>query len=238
VWLQTKSVSLRVQIKEFYPYHPCHQGEQMHVVHKNSIRKDRIVEAAAHLFALQGYHGTSTSEIARLADVSENTLFRHFDHKEDIFWAGLRWHATGLRLRREIVEKMESCEAPEVVFPKIFEMLEISVKSRPELLHLIAVAFLELRGGAFQFSREYISPIVSAINRYLALSVASGKVRNLDSTITTTALVTVALLHPGLLKMIDDRSQPYADSYEAARAYTKFWLDAVGKKPSQVSTNE
>jgi hypothetical protein len=99
------------------------------------------------------------------------------------------------------------------------------------------VAFLELRGGAFQFSREYISPIVSAINRYLALSVESGQVRNLDSTITTTALVTVALLHPGMLKMIDDRSESYADSYEAARAYTKFWLDAVARKPSEVSTN-
>jgi AcrR family transcriptional regulator len=209
----------------------------MHVAPKNSIRKERIVEAAAHLFALQGYHGTSTSEIARLADVSENTLFRHFDHKEDIFWAALHWHATGLRLRREILEEMENCEAPEVVFPKIFEMLELSVKSRPELLRLIAVAFLELRGGAFQFSREYISPIVSAINRYLALSVESGQVRNLDSTITTTALVTVSLLHPGMLKMIDDRSESYADSYEAARAYTKFWLDAVARKPSEVSTN-
>lgn len=195
------------------------------------------MEAAAHLFALQGYHGTSTSEIARLADVSENTLFRHFDHKEDIFWAALRWHSSGLRLRREILEKMENCEAPEVVFPKIFEMLELSVKSRPELLRLIAVAFLELRGGAFQFSREYISPIVSAINRYLALSVENGQVRNLDPTITTTAIVTVALLHPGLLKMIDGGSESYVDSYEAARAYTTFWLDAISQRPSQVSTD-
>jgi AcrR family transcriptional regulator len=195
------------------------------------------VEAAAHLFALQGYHGTSTSEIARLADVSENTIFRHFDHKEDIFWTALHWHATGLRLRREILEEMENCESPEVVFPKIFEMLELSVKSRPELLRLIAVAFLELRGGAFQFSREYISPIVSVINRYLALSVENGQIRKLDSTIATTALVTVALLHPGMLKMIDDHSESYADSHEAARAYTKFWLDAIVKKPSEVSTN-
>jgi len=210
----------------------------MHVMPKNSIRKERIVEAAAHLFALQGYHGTSTSEIARLADVSENTLFRHFDHKEDIFWAALRWHSSGLRLRREILEKMENGEAPEVVFPRIFEMLELSVKSRPELLRLIAVAFLELRGGAFQYSKEYISPIVSAINRYLEMSVENGQVLNLDSTVTTTAIVTVALLHPGLLKMIDGKSETYVDSYEAARAYTKFWLDAIVARPSPVSTND
>jgi AcrR family transcriptional regulator len=209
----------------------------MHVMPKSSIRKERIVEAAAHLFALQGYHGTSTSEIARLADVSENTLFRHFDHKEDIFWTALRWHSSGLRLRREIVEKMENCEAPEVVFPKIFEMLEFCVKSRPELLRLIAVAFIELRAGAFQFSKEYISPIVSAVNRYLEVTAENGLVRSLDSTITTTAIVTVALLHPGILRMMDGKGEPFADSHEAAEAYTKFWLEAVGIKTSTYSTS-
>jgi AcrR family transcriptional regulator len=213
------------------------KGEQMHVVPKGSIREEMIVEAAAHLFALQGYHGTSTREIARLADVSENTLFRHFDHKEDIFWAALRWHSSGLRLRSEILEEMENCEAPEVILPKIFEMLELFVKTKPEFLHLMAVAFLELRGKAFQFSREYISPIVSSLNRYLALSAESGQVRNLDSTITTTALVTVALLHPGMLKMIDGETETYVDSHEAAQAYTRFWLDAIIPAPSDDATS-
>jgi AcrR family transcriptional regulator len=199
----------------------------MHIVPKNSIRKEKIVEAAAHLFALQGYHGTSTREIAHLADVSENTLFRHFDHKEDIFWAALRSHSSGLRLRTETLEEMENCESPEVILPKIFEMLELSVRSRPEFLRLMAVAFLELRGKALLFSREYISPIVSAVNKYLAVSVKSGQVRNLDSTITTTALVAVTLLHPGLLKMINGEDETRADSDESVRAYTRFWLDAI-----------
>lgn len=203
----------------------------MYIVPKSSIRKQRIVEAAAHLFALQGYHGTSTREIASLADVSENTLFRHFDHKEDIFWAALRLHSSGLRLRSEVMEEMENCEAPEVIFPKMLEMLELSVEGGPEFLRLIAVAFLELRGKAFQFGREYIAPIVSSINRYLTLSVESGQLRNLDSTITTTAIVATTLLHPGLLKMIDGESESYTDSAEAARAYTRFWLDVISAVP-------
>src|ERR1035441_6198987 len=84
---------------------------------KSLERTDKIVQAAGKLFARQGYNGTSTREIAQLADVSENTLFRHFDHKEDIFWAALRWHSSGLRLRSEILEEMENCEAPEVILP-------------------------------------------------------------------------------------------------------------------------
>ena len=48
---------------------------------KSSSQKDKILNSAAQLFARQGYHGTSTREIARLADVSENTIFRQFDRK-------------------------------------------------------------------------------------------------------------------------------------------------------------
>ena len=48
----------------------------------------RIVRAAnIALFSRQGYHRTSTRDIARLADVSEVTLYRYFEHKEDVFWA-------------------------------------------------------------------------------------------------------------------------------------------------------
>ena len=51
----------------------------MPVTPKRSVRGDKILQAAGKLFARQGYYGTSTREIARLAGVSENTLFRHFD---------------------------------------------------------------------------------------------------------------------------------------------------------------
>jgi len=210
----------------------------MALIPKNSIRTERIVQSAAHLFAQQGYHGTSTREIARLADVSENTLFRHFDHKEDIFWAALRMHAAGLRLRREIVEQMESCDPPEIVFPKIFEMLEISVKSRPEFLRLLAIAFLELRGKAFQFSKEYLFPVIFAINRYLAASVENGQIRNLDPAMATTALLTMTLLHEGFVKIVDGDSAAFGDSRDAARAYTKFWLDLVTPAHQDLASRE
>ncbi len=56
-------------------------------------------------------------EIARLADISENTLFRHFQHKEDIFWAALRAGLNGMRLPKELVEAIAEGHEPEVVLP-------------------------------------------------------------------------------------------------------------------------
>jgi TetR/AcrR family transcriptional regulator, cholesterol catabolism regulator len=106
----------------------------MAIATKNSERNGKIVSAAAQLFARQGYHGTSTREIARLADISENTLFRHFDHKEDIFWSALQVSLSSLRLRKELLDGIAECEAPEVVLPQMLSLMVETVTYKPQLL--------------------------------------------------------------------------------------------------------
>jgi AcrR family transcriptional regulator len=46
---------------------------------------DRICDAARELFAARGYHGATTREIAKLADVSETLLFRYHGSKAKLF---------------------------------------------------------------------------------------------------------------------------------------------------------
>jgi AcrR family transcriptional regulator len=189
------------------------------------------LQAAAQLFARQGYHGTSTREIARLADVSENTLFRHFDHKEDLFWSALRSRSTGLKLRRDLLDGITEGDDPEVVLPKIIDLLVDTVIFKPELLRLIAVAFLELHWKTQAFCQEFLSPIFSAINHYVELNIANERVRNLDPTMVTTALVTTVMTHAEISKLIDGDRLSYPGSREAASAYTKFWLDVLAPRP-------
>ncbi len=47
----------------------------------------RILTAAEHLFAVQGYERTTTKQLAELSKVAEGTLFRHFDSKKAILAA-------------------------------------------------------------------------------------------------------------------------------------------------------
>lgn len=48
---------------------------------------ERILAAAIQLFSEKGFRGASTREIARCADLSEVTLFRHFATKEQLLEA-------------------------------------------------------------------------------------------------------------------------------------------------------
>jgi AcrR family transcriptional regulator len=58
--------------------------------------RDRLLRAAIEVFSTEGYVGAATREIARMAEVSEVTLFRHFQSKEQLLRA-VAQHITALR---------------------------------------------------------------------------------------------------------------------------------------------
>ena len=53
--------------------------------------RDRILYAAAELFAQQGFHGTTTREIAAVVGVRQPSLFHHFTSKRSIAEGLLEW---------------------------------------------------------------------------------------------------------------------------------------------------
>lgn len=46
--------------------------------------KDRLIEAAARLFAEQGYHGTSLHDLLSATSVSRSNFYYHFDSKAEL----------------------------------------------------------------------------------------------------------------------------------------------------------
>jgi TetR/AcrR family transcriptional repressor of mexJK operon len=52
---------------------------------RTARQRDAIVEAAADVFSREGFLGARTDEIASLAAVSKQTLYKHFPSKEQLF---------------------------------------------------------------------------------------------------------------------------------------------------------
>jgi len=50
-------------------------------------KKEKILNAALSLFAEEGYKSTSTSKVAKKAEVSEGLIFRHFGNKDGLLEA-------------------------------------------------------------------------------------------------------------------------------------------------------
>ena len=54
-------------------------------------KKDRIIEAAAQVFARSGYSNASVANIARHANIGKGTVYEYFQSKEDLFFAVFEW---------------------------------------------------------------------------------------------------------------------------------------------------
>ena len=60
--------------------------------HQSQIdKKNRIIEAAAHVFAQKGYAGAAVADIAVKAEIGKGTIYAYFDSKEDLFFAVFEW---------------------------------------------------------------------------------------------------------------------------------------------------
>lgn len=128
------------------------------------------------------------------------------------------------------VKSLTQCDSLEIAFPKLFELLTDMVKFRPDVLGLLAVAFLELHGKADSFCDEHIAPFLSVINEYLTANIKSGKRCDLDSTIMTAALTLTTLMHPGVSRSIEVGKPFNVDTREAGRMYARFWLDVLSPR--------
>ncbi|MFP5219394.1 MAG: TetR/AcrR family transcriptional regulator [Actinomycetes bacterium] len=64
------------------------------------LTRAAVVDAAAELFARQGYAKTSLEEVAAAARVSKGTVYGHFDGKEQLFRAALEDQ------ERQVIERL------------------------------------------------------------------------------------------------------------------------------------
>ena len=195
--------------------------------------EQRIIEAAAHLFSRQGFSGTSTREIARLADVNETSLFRYFPTKQDIFWAALQSRLERLRIRKELQSALANRGRPEVVVPLIAELLVHISTFHMELIWLLYVGFLELGPGTGRLSRASCAGYPGH-QRVSRPSVKSGTLRDVDPSLATVAFAATVLAHQGLYPLLESTGSPFANTDEAVLAYSRFWLNAL--MPPQTTT--
>lgn len=192
-------------------------------------RSEKILEAAAHLFAGQGYHATSTREIAQRAEVSENTLFRYFARKEELFWSALR-SRTATIAQSDSLSGIRAGDPPEVALPKILEVLTETVCNRPEVLRLIAIAYVELQGKAEVHCRDLLSPFLLEFSEYLAKSIAKGEVLEVDPSLLAASLMAMVLMHPQFARITTGEREPAIDIRGTASAYSKFWLNILAPR--------
>src|ERR1700723_2205378 len=161
------------------------QRDETRMGHKSagtSVTEVRIVEAAAQLFAHQGFKGTTTREIAHLADLNEATLFRYFPRKPELFWAAVKSHVERVKLARDTQISLAGDDAPAIVVPLLVAFLLDHLNRQPQLHRLLHVAAFELP-EAHQMIREHLGPIFDMVCAYFKRCAEKGTMRAIDASL-------------------------------------------------------
>jgi AcrR family transcriptional regulator len=192
----------------------------------SSVTEVRIVEAAAQLFAHNGFKGTTTREIAQLASLNEATLFRYFPRKPELFWAAVESHVARVRLARDTQTSLASDDAPAIVVPLLVAFLLDNLNHQPQLRRLLHVAAFELPESDKMIC-EHLGPIFDMVCAYFKRCTEKGIMRDIEPSLATLGLMGAITAHQGWSKLFTGREAPYADDQQALSAYAVLWLNGL-----------
>jgi hypothetical protein len=108
-------------------------------------------------------------------------LWRCFPARDTTASAHVKSGFSTINRRLELLDQVSQRDVSEVVLPKILSLFGDTATYSPELVRLIGVAFLEVRGKVEDVCREQLSPLFSFIADYLKANIKVGRVRNLNS---------------------------------------------------------
>ena len=188
---------------------------------------NRIVEAAVQLFSRQGFAASSTHEIARLAGVSEVTVFRHFPRKRDLFWAATESRLRRLRISKELRGRLENDENPRTALPGIVALLVETLHHQPETIRLLYLSLFELDHGADRILRKHLVPLFQPLREYLARCASKGLIRDVEPGITALGLAALIAVHQCLQSVLTEDGISCASTDDAIAIYSNFWMTAM-----------
>lgn len=145
-------------------------------------RGELIVESAKRLFAEQGYHNTTVSDIIVDSKIARSTFYAHFESKLDIFQILVKRYSEIL-LEAVLSINISRAAGAEPLARQIREMTDLLVDVIDRNRDLTTLLITAPLGHDNDFDRgvqEFFSAVLLAIRRLLVEGIEGGTIRRMD----------------------------------------------------------
>jgi len=139
---------------------------------------ERILETALEIFSKKGFKGATTRELAAEAKVSEVTLYRHFESKEEVF--------AEIAKRFTIVPVLENIPA-EIFTKPLGEKLKFIAgkffavfRERSSIMRIMFAESIVHKEQAKMLFENIPMKALAIISKMFEREIADGKVKKLD----------------------------------------------------------
>jgi TetR/AcrR family fatty acid metabolism transcriptional regulator len=152
---------------------------------QRAARLEHILDAAAHLFAEQGFHRTTTKDIAEAADVAEGTIYNFFESKNDLLFAILarlsesKVSFAGLIPGDAAPIQLSTVDARE----SIASLLDLRREYFEEYSVMLQAIFSEILANSElrqRYAEQMLEPTLDGLEKDLALRINLGQIHDLD----------------------------------------------------------
>ena len=136
--------------------------------------RELLSETARRLFAERGFEQVSVAEIARLAEVSEATIFNYFPTKEDLVFGGFE------RFEEELLEAIRERPKGQSVLEAFGDFILrprglLATADEERAAELVAVVRMIAASAALQArEQQLLARYTNALAELIALEVSAG----------------------------------------------------------------
>ena len=147
--------------------------------------RERILEAAADVFADKGFHGAAVDDIVRASDSSKGSFYFHFPNKQGIFVALLD------HLTQRLFDRVESAVAVSGnPVQRLDQALQAALTAFAQRRRLARLLLVEAAGLGHAMDERLMAiheRFIRLIQRHLDEAVAAGQIEPLDTQLAATA---------------------------------------------------
>ena len=146
-------------------------------------REQRILDAAAVVFAHNGYHRTTIRDIAQRADVADGTIYNYFDSKFDLLLAIMAQLADLEKMPEDLIAARDR-DMRDFVAAAFAERMD-RIEQGEEMLKAILPQVFVHADLRERFYQEYVLRIATLLEPYIEGQISTGHVRALDVSLVT-----------------------------------------------------
>ena len=146
-------------------------------------REQRILDAAAVVFAQNGYHRTTIRDIAQRADVADGTIYNYFDSKFDLLMAIMAQLADLEKMPEDLIAARDR-DMRDFVAAAFAERMD-RIEQGEEMLKAILPQVFVHADLRERFYREYVLRIATLLEPFIEGQISTGHVRALDVSLVT-----------------------------------------------------
>lgn len=147
--------------------------------------RQRLLDAAEHVFAEKGYHGAAVDDITRESDTSKGGFYFHFPNKEAIFLALV--DSLTPRLESTIERALNAQPDPVAQLDAALGAALATFSDHRRLSKILLVEAVGLGHGFDEKLMQVRGRFAALIQRRLDLAVSSGRIAPLDTEIVSWA---------------------------------------------------